>query len=121
MRRGCSCACIASLKGSEQHTAAKDGPEDVASFLSRYDAVEQAYLKCGIVRIKDGDKAAVIQLSTGILEVRAKTARYFDRRTSYRVLLNIIKADDWHRPSTQIEKPDALCKESQRNYGSLER
>lgn len=83
--------------------------------------MEHAYLKCGIVSIKDGDKAAVIQLSTGILEVRAKAARYFDQRTPYRVLLNIIKADDWNRPSTRIEKRDAPCREPQRNHGSLDR
>ncbi|MCJ1243178.1 hypothetical protein MMC30_000375 [Trapelia coarctata] len=109
------------LNDSEQHTAALDGLEDVTKLISRYNAVEQAYLKRETASLKDEIEVVVIQLYTRILEFQAKAACYFDRSTPSRILLNILKADDWAGLLKQIEKLDTQCRELQHNYDSLDR
>jgi len=83
--------------------------------------VEQTYFKREAASLKDEIEIVVFQPYTRILELQAKAACYFDRSTPSRILLNIVKADDWAGLLKQIEKLDTQCRELQHNYDSVDR
>jgi hypothetical protein len=105
---------------SDQHNAAVDGVDYVATLIKEYAVFESLYFQRPVATLQREATENVEKLYYHVLEYQARAACHFASRTGYRMLRNTFKIDNWDGLLTTVKSLDQTCKDMFRVFDTVD-